>query len=167
MVIFDASTLILLAKIELLELVLDRSGWETAIPDEVHKECCRGRTLDALLIQQLIERARIKVIRSSNSKLARKIRTDFHLGKGEAEVIALAVEHQAARLIGIDDKSGINACKLLGLPFTTAVAILVRSSEQGWLTRGEALIKLQALSGHGRYKPAIIEDARSRMEARR
>lgn len=38
------------------------------------------------------------------------------LGKGEAEAI--------------DDKNGINACKLLGIAFTTAIGTLVRSREK-------------------------------------
>jgi predicted nucleic acid-binding protein len=42
------------------------------------------------------------------------------LGKGEAEAIALALKEKA-ELLGIDDKNGINACKLLGIRFTTAV----------------------------------------------
>jgi len=34
-------------------------------------------------------------------------------------------------LLGVDDKNGINACKVLGLAFTTAIGILIRSREKG------------------------------------
>jgi hypothetical protein len=36
--------------------------------------------------------------------------------------------------------------------------------EKGLLEASEALAKLQALATHGRYKAAIIEAARSRLE---
>ena len=69
---------------------------------------------------------------------------DFSLGKGEAEAIALALTEKA-QLLGIDDKNGINACKLLGLAFTTAMGILVRGWEKGMLNRPDALARLELL----------------------
>ena len=49
MFIFDASTLILAAKMETLELFLDSVECDDAIPLEVEKECAAKRSLDALL----------------------------------------------------------------------------------------------------------------------
>jgi hypothetical protein len=49
MFIFDASTLILAAKMETLELFLDSVEFDDAIPLEVEKECAAKRSLDALL----------------------------------------------------------------------------------------------------------------------
>ena len=69
-------------------------------------------------------------------------------------------------MIGIDDKNGINACKLLGVTFTTAVGILIRSQEKGLLKEFEALEKLASLAKHGRYKDSIIEHARWKLEAK-
>jgi predicted nucleic acid-binding protein len=68
--------------------------------------------------------------------------------------------------LGIDDKNGINACKLLGVAFTTAVGVLVRMREKGLLTVGEALVKLATLGKHGRYKQSILEDARWKFETK-
>jgi len=65
----------------------------------------------------------------------------------------------------IDDKNAINAAKLLGIPFTTAVGILVRSREKGLPDHAEALAKLTALAKYGRYKDSIVEDAKQKMEA--
>lgn len=165
MIVFDASTLILIAKVELLDSFLAGIKLEAAIPVEVERECCGvKKTLDALVIQKALDESRIKVIEVKNKKLVAKLQADFDLGKGEAEAIALALKEKA-RLLAIDDKSGINACKLLGMGFTTAVGILVRSREKGLLDRGSAIAKLAALAGHGRYKDSIIEDARLRLEA--
>ena len=66
--------------------------------------------------------------------------------------------------IRADDKNGINACKLLGVPFTTAIGILVRMREKRRLTTSEALVKLEELAKHGRYKKSILEDARRKLE---
>ena len=67
--------------------------------------------------------------------------------------------------MGIDDKNGINACKLLGLEFTTAITILIGLREKRLLALDAALAKLAALGTYGRYKQSIMEDARNRLEA--
>ncbi len=92
------------------------------------------------------------------------MQSDFGLGRGEAEAIVLALAERA-RVLGIDDKNGINACKLLGVAFTTAAGILVRMREKRLLTIAEALVKLETLAKHGRYKPSILQDARRKLEA--
>jgi predicted nucleic acid-binding protein len=167
MLIFDASTLILLARIELMETFLASVSTEIAIPREVEKECCAGRkTLDALMIQKAVEDSRIRSLVVKNKKLAAKLQTDFSLGNGEAEAIALALAEKA-QLVAIDDKSGINACKLLGIPFATAAGILVRCREKDLITFSDALLKLALLTTYGRYKNSIIEDVRKKLEADR
>jgi predicted HTH domain antitoxin/cell division protein FtsL len=65
--------------------------------------------------------------------------------------------------LGIDDKNGINACKLLGVTFTTAIGILVRMHQKRLLTTNEALVKLEELAKQGRYKKSILEDARRKL----
>jgi predicted nucleic acid-binding protein len=167
MIVFDASTLILAAKVELLDLFLASIELEVVVPAEVARECCGvKKTLDALMIQKTLDEARIKVKVVKDKKLVTKLQTDFSLGRGEAEAIALALKEKA-RLVGIDDKNGINSCKLLGLGFTTASAILVRSREKSLIDRNEALAKLAALARNGRYKGSIIDIARLKLEAQK
>jgi len=166
MLVFDASTLILIARAEFLEPFLAGSGLPVTIPGEVERECCGvKRGLDALMIQKAIEESKIKVATVKNRALVAKLRADFSLGTGEAEAIALALAEKA-RLVGIDDKNGINACKFLGISFTTAVGIVVRSREKGLLEGPDALAKLAVLAKYGRYKDSIIEDAKRRLEAK-
>ena len=166
MIVLDASTLILIANVELLDLFLGHVGVPVAIPAEVAKECCGSkRALDAAMIQKALDESRIKTVAVKNRRVVSKLETDFSLGKGEAEALALAV-NEKARLVGIDDKNGINACKVLGLAFTTAVGILIRSREKGLLEGPEALERLARLAKHGRYKDSIIEDARRKLEAK-
>jgi predicted nucleic acid-binding protein len=166
MIVFDASTLILIAKVELLDLFLASVRVPVAIPAEVEKECCGSKkALDAVIIQRALDESRIKTVMVKNRRLVAKLQADFSLGRGEAEAIALALSEEA-EVVGIDDKNGINACKLLGVAFTTAVGILIRSREKGLLEETDALEKLSSLAKHGRYKDSIIEDARGRLEAK-
>ena len=166
MFVFDASTLILTTKTELLHLFLSDIRMEVAIPKAVEQECCgANKTLDALVIRKALDDGRIKVRKVRNGKLVAKLISDFNMGRGEAEAIVLAIAEKA-QVLGIDDKNGINSCKLLGLAFTTAIGILVRSHEKGLLTRSEALTKLATLAKHGRYKESILEDVRRKLEAR-
>jgi predicted nucleic acid-binding protein len=167
MLIFDASTLILLARIELMETFLANASMGIAVPKEVEKECCGAKkTLDAFMIQKAIGESRIQSVAVKNKSLAAKLQIDFSLGKGEAEAITLALAEKA-RLVGIDDKNGINACKLLGVPFTTAADILVRCREKNLISFSDALLKLALLTTHGRYKNSIVEDVRKKLEAGR
>jgi hypothetical protein len=164
MLIFDSSTLILTAKIELLDAFLKDIAMEIAIPRAVEDECCGGKkTLDALMIRKALDESRIKVRSVRNRRLVAKLEEDFSMGRGESEAIALALQEKAL-LVGIDDKNGINACKLAGIPFTTAVGILVRSGQKGLIDRSDALVKLSALAKYGWYRDAILEDAKLRLE---
>ncbi len=166
MIVFDASTLILIAKAELLGPFLAGVKLAVAIPGEVEKECCSSKkALDALIIQKALDESRIEVVAVKNRRLVAKLQADFSLGKGEAEAIALALTGKA-QLLGIDDKNGINACKLLGIAFTTAVGILIRSWEKGLLEDRDALAILAMLAKYGRYKNSIIEDARLKLEVK-
>lgn len=165
MIVFDASTLILLAKIELLDPFLAGCGMEARIPEKVETECCDAKkTIDALLIRRAIDERKIRTVRLKDQGFANTLRDDFGLGDGEAEAIALAVQAKA-RLVAIDDKNGINACKLLDISFTTAAGILVVCCETKLVSAQEALLKLEQLAKHGRYKNSIIEDVQSRLEA--
>ena len=166
MIVLDASTLILIAKIEALDSFLTGLKLKVVIPAEVEKECCAvKRSLDALMIQKAVRESRIKkVVDVKDKKLVTKLRGDFGLGRGEAEAVALALAEKA-QIVGIDDKNGINACKLLGIPFTTAIGILLRMREKRLLSVRDALAMLVALARYGRYKQSILEDARKKLEA--
>lgn len=167
MIVLDASTLILITKIDLLDSFLASLGRKVAVPGEVARECCGvKKTLDALMIQKALDESRIKVIAVKNKKLIARLSSDFSLGKGEEEAIALAVK-EAAEFVGIDDKCGINPCKLLGIRFTTALGILIRSCEKGLIPRSSALAKLGVLALYGRYQSSLVEDARLKLEAER
>jgi predicted nucleic acid-binding protein len=101
MLIFDSSTLILLAKVELLDVYLGGMSLMAAVPPEVEKEC-RGykKTLDSMVIQRAIDGSRIDVIAVKYRKLISKLELDFSLGAGESAAVVLAITQQAG-LLGI------------------------------------------------------------------
>ncbi|MGB6430006.1 MAG: hypothetical protein WBF06_05440 [Candidatus Acidiferrales bacterium] len=165
MIVLDASTLILTAKAELLDLFLADGKLGFVIPAEVERECCGSKkTLDGLVIRKALDESRIRVVAVKDRRLVRKLQADFGLGKGEAEAIAVAL-HERAQLLAVDDKNGINACKVVRIAFTTAIGILIRSREKGLLGPESAMAKLAVLARYGRYKASIIEDAKVRLEA--
>ena len=133
----------------------------------MEQECCGRRTsLDALQIRQAIQEGKIRVTTVGDNKLYEQLCRDFTLGRGEGEAVTHAFE-QKARLVGIDDKKGINACKLVRIPFTTAIDILIRMREKGLIEQKEAALKLRALVKYGRYKAAIVGAAQSKLEGKR
>jgi predicted nucleic acid-binding protein len=164
MIVFDASTLILLAKAELSEEFLEASKIEAVVPREVAREACEVKeTFDALLIQRLIEEKKIGVEALKDRALFGKLRRELRLGAGEAEAIALAVEKKA-RIVATDDRNAINACKLARIPFTSALAVLVRMYGQRAIGKQEALVKLATLEREGRYRKTMIAEVRARLE---
>lgn len=166
MIVFNSSTLILLAKAELLGTFLAEIKDKVVIPGQVQMECCEEKqSVDALFIRKAIQEKKLFVQPLKDKRLYGKILPDFPLGKGEAEALALAAS-QKARLFATDDKKAIQASKLLKIPFTTALDILVGMYEKGVLETQEARAKLEALQKYGRYKREIIEDAKSRLEER-
>jgi predicted nucleic acid-binding protein len=88
---------------------------------------------------------------------------DFRLHEGEAETIALAREKGA--IAGTDDGPAIRCLKVLGLPFTSAIALLVAMAEAGSIARDLALELLTKLERFGRYDPRILEDVARRIRA--
>jgi predicted nucleic acid-binding protein len=83
----------------------------------IEREClAKPMAVDALMIQKAIQKKRIVVRPLRGEKLQRELLADFPMGQGEAEPIALALANKG-KLVGIDDRAGINACKLLQIPF--------------------------------------------------
>ena len=164
MIVLDASTAILLAKAELLDAFVEAVGQPVVMPKEVERECYgRREALDALLIEGAIKEQRITVRVVRQQKQYEKLRRDFPLGRGEAAAITLALASEGA-LVATDDRQAIIACKLLRIPFITALTVLVRMREKGLLSSEEAESKLAVLVRYGRYKQRIVDAARLALE---
>jgi len=151
MIVSDASTLILLARVSILRRFL--SAFEKIIvPEEVAKEMTVAHSLDARILEREIKEKSIIVekIRSSTDEITGQ----FRLDAGEAEVYVLYNELQA-RVILTDDGELIKLCKLFEIPFVNALAIVVRMFDRGWLTRDETCEYLRKLNDYGRYSGKV------------
>ena len=64
-------------------------------------------------------------------------------------------------------RNAVNACKILKLPFTGAIGILLRMREKELTSEVETLRKLEILRKYGRYRAEIVDDVRRRLEAKK
>ena len=158
-IVFDSSTLILLAKTDLLREVT--SGFQASIPDRVRQEVLAKQSPDAELVRLLIREKRLEMGKPRKETTG-KLAQDFRLHAGEAEALALAIE--AVAPLAVDDGPTIKACKVVARPFLTAIHFLIHLTESNRISRQIALEKLDRLSTYGRYKGRIIEDAARRMK---
>ena len=159
--VLDASTAILLAKIDLLREVVNAGEvWmaESACREATIKEAAP----DAQHIRRLADE---KLFRRGAAPVAglAGLRKDFRLDEGESESIALAREKGA--ICGTDDGPAIRCLKVLGIPFTSAIAILIAMAETGILKQELALELLSKLERYGRYDPRILEDVARRIRS--
>ena len=69
--------------------------------------------------------------------------------------------------IGVDDGPAIRAAKVLGIPFLTALHVLIGLRDKELLDKETALAKLSLLERFGRYGAEWIVNARMRIEKRR
>jgi predicted nucleic acid-binding protein len=159
-IVFDSSTLILLARTDLLRDVSEEVG--IIIPEEVKRECLEKKTPDAELISLLIQTGKISVVASGDVKAIRKLQTDFRIAKAESEAIWLAKKYRYP--IAVDDGLGIKASKVLGLQFITAIHFLLRLASHNNISLELAQEKLSKLARIGRYNTRIIEDAMNRLK---
>jgi len=159
-IVFDASTLILLAKIELLREITEEIN--VIIPEKVKSECLLKEGIDATLISTLIRETKIIVKKAGNAEAIKKIQHDFRIETGEAEALWLARRLDCA--IAVDDGQTIKACKVIGQRFTTAIHFLLNLASQNRLEKSMALAKLEKLSTIGRYSKKIIGDATQRLK---
>jgi predicted nucleic acid-binding protein len=161
MIVFDASTLILLAKIDLLPLLTEKT--RLLIPEEVRREAlAKPELYDARVIGGLLRTGTIQLVRGSSVRRCKQLQADFALGAGEAAALLVAKEKHLP--LGTDDGPTIKAAKLLDVPFVTAIHVAVALHETGRLDTDTALAKLERLQQVGRYSIQILEDARKRIK---
>lgn len=155
--IFDSSTLILLAKSDLLDVFLEDFPGSPLLPAAVEAESAGSSRPDAVLIRQRIIEGRLVVESIREAKVLSRLLQDFRLGIGEAEALVLALEKEAA-VVATDDRNAIRACKVLRINFVTSLGILVRAVEKGLLSPADGMRLLERLKIYGRFRDEVIEE---------
>ena len=158
MIIFDASTLILLAKIDLLQLVLNK--YTGTIPEIVKEEVEYREAIDTKAIIQQIKVGKLNVTKNPDKNKIKHIIKDFRLGRGETTALIIAIEKDD--VLATDDGLAIKVCKIFNVKFITAVHFLIESG----LGKSRALAKLDLLKEYGRCCKKIIKDAEKRIMER-
>jgi predicted nucleic acid-binding protein len=127
--ISDSSTLIHLAGIERLE-VLKEFYQEIFIPFAVWKEVVEEglSRQGAAEVKEAINAGWIKIRAPTNNSVVRLLERELH--KGEAEAIALAIEHDA-NVIFLDELEARRVAKVYGLHITGTIGILIRTRLEG------------------------------------
>jgi len=157
-VICDSSILILISKIEILDILIKNYG-EILIPQAVYIESVeQGKKLkktDAFLIEKRINDGKIivKKIKDLSEKL--KFMSDFNLHEGEAEALILYLEIKAD-LLGTDDFRTIKICKILNIDYFTTLSFIYLCFTINELSKSNALNKIDKLLNIGWYKEDLI-----------
>ena len=155
MIVFDASTLILLAKIDILQLVLHK--YSGVIPEFVKEEIIYRNAMDTELIVQQIKDGNLAVDKNPGKDKMKHILKDFPLGRGEVAALIIAKEKDS--VLATDDGLAIKVCKIFGVKFITAIHFLIEAG----LDKSLAMAKLKLLKKYGRYSADIIKDAEERI----
>lgn len=155
MIVFDASTLILLAKLDILELVLKK--YSGVIPESVRDEIIYKRGIDTELIVQQIKSGNLIIEKNPKKDKVKQILRDFPLGSGETSALIIAKEKDI--LFATDDGLAIKVCKIFNVKFTTAIHFLIEAG----LGKSLTMAKLKLLQKYGRYSGEIIKDAEERI----
>ncbi len=156
-VVADASSLILLAKVDALALYGRRV--HLLVPRTVVEECAApdlaARHPDAAVIRGFLEGGLLEVRETIGTRPL-----PIALGRGEADALHVFFESGADLLLS-DDGRALRACRLLGVPFTSSPRVLVDLCAAGALSRADARRALEFLGTAGRYPTAVIAAALS------
>lgn len=156
MIVIDSSTLILLAKSELLDKFIEEFA-DCCITEAVMKETTLAKEkFDSVFIRKRIEDGKLKMVKA-DCKAVKELMLSFGLGVGEAESLSLAISKNCA--IAVDDKKAIRVATITGISYLTALTFVVGLKYENKITKEKAVFLIQSLRKHGWYKEEIISNA--------
>lgn len=162
-IIIDSSSLILLTKADLTEILIRE--FEVFIPEKVYEECVNPASLkrypDALAIQQWVLDGKLNVKKADLKKVTG---LGYRMDAGEKEVLALGLEYPEALLL-TDDGNAIRIAKFLKKRFSISPLIAVDLFKRGCISYERAKQSIEKLSIFGRYVPNLIADVFLMLEA--
>jgi predicted nucleic acid-binding protein len=126
-VVSNTTPILSLLKIGKLELLKSLYG-SVFIPESVFYEIEAGKNKEYYTNLKEINWITIEAVNSPSSRSYL-----FDLDDGEAETLILAQEKQADLVI-IDEKSGRRYAKILNIPLTGTVGVLLKAKEKGLIS---------------------------------
>ena len=167
-VVSDASTLVLLEKVDLLSRLV--KNFKFIVPEEVYKEAVlKGKAKnfsDSYQIENKINDGFIQIKKINNRQKANNIIKEFRIGEGETEAIVLFLETKAD-VLATDDHKSINVCKAYQIPFMTALTFVLDSFNKKVIVKNEAEKMIKDLGIYGKYKNELIYKSLSYLEVKK
>ena len=167
-IVSDASTLILLQKIGLLDKLV--KNFKIVISEEIYKEAVlKGKARkfsDSYQIENKINENLVKIVKIKDRNKAIQLVNEFGIGEGEAQSIVL-FSQEKADILAADDHKSINVCKVYRIPFMTALTFALDSCKRNIIRKNEAKEMIESLSIYGRYKDELIYKALSYLEVKK
>ena len=154
-IIADATSLILLSKISILEIFVNRN--EVVTSEIVYDEVIKGKEksrIDSMLTEKLVKENKLKV-KTPNRNTKTNIEKLFNLKFGELEVVSLA--HKTKNAILSDDKKCINAAKVLGIGFIISLDAVIALYKKNAITKEKAIECVDKLENYGWYSKELIK----------
>lgn len=155
-IIADATALILLAKVTILEKFVNRNAVITS--KMVYQEVIAGKEKgrkDSILVEKIFQEKKLKLKKPVKS-IKKKIKKLFNLKAGELEVISLA--YKTKHTILSDDKKCLNVAKGLGIDFITSLDIIVALYRKSVIAKEKALECIDELEEYGWYSRDLIKN---------
>ncbi len=132
--VVNASPLIALAKIGRVDL-LEKLASEVVVPESVVVELTAGRPGDPA--RRMIESGWGQ--RAKAERIPPEI-TEWSLGAGESEVIAVALSRSGSIAV-LDDARGRSCAKTLGVPVVGTLGLILKSKRVGHISSAAELLR--------------------------
>ena len=132
--VVDASPLILLGKIDHLELLRELTD-ELLIPDGVAHEVQVKRG-GGSSIRSLIDPPSVRI--EDSGPIPREVDV-WDLGRGESEVLALSLATEGSRAV-VDDKEARRCAQTLGVPVVGTLGVILRAKRIGRIPAARPLL---------------------------
>ncbi len=165
-IICDSSLLILLSKLEMLDLLIEAFD-NVIIPQAVYSESVTlGKILkkmDAFLIEKQVKDKKINLKQIKDIAEKENLIKNFNIHDGEAEAIVLYIEEKAD-LLGTDDYKTLKVCKILEIKYFTTLLFIIRCFSNNKLSKDSTFLKFENLKEIGWYKENIIIDYMNKIE---
>lgn len=163
-IVADSSSLILLAKCNLLEALAGVSS--VMVPNTVYKEVVNKETIakypDANIISVMVSEKKIKKVRVKISFQRLPVTMD----KGEMEALLLS-KQTGNSMLATDDGKAIKACRYMNLPFIISPRVAVELYRLNEIDFKKAKSSIEKMNIIGRYSPDIIAEAILELEVAR
>lgn len=154
-IVADATALILLAKVTILEKFVNRNDVITSkiVYEEVIIDKEKGRK-DSILVEKLVQEKKLR-IKIPKKTIKTKIEKLFNIRAGELEVISLA--YKTKHIILTDDKKCLNTAKALGMDFITSLDVVIAMYKKSIINKEKAMECIEELEEYGWYSKDLIK----------